>query len=81
MELFLTFIPLQVQTSLSELQTKLEQPIKTCSSSPETFKALQTHMVCLRSMLLYFDLIIYSSAVYSVCDRPVILSFRMPVSN
>lgn len=70
MELVLTLIPWQVQASLSELQTKLEQPIKTCSSSPETFKALQTHMVCSRNVLLYIYLIHPYAApcVWSSCD-------------
>lgn len=45
-ELVSTFIPKQVQTSLSELHTKVEQPVKTCTSSSETYKALQNHMVC-----------------------------------
>lgn len=40
------FISLQVEASLRELHTKLEQPIKSCTSSSETYKALQNHMVC-----------------------------------
>lgn len=46
-QLVLFFILSKVQASLSELHTKLEHPIKSCTSSSETYKALQNHMVFL----------------------------------
>ncbi|XP_029943268.1 nesprin-1-like [Salarias fasciatus] len=35
----------QVQTSLRELQARLEQPLTSCTSSSETYRCLQDHMV------------------------------------
>lgn len=43
--LFGFLIVFQVKASLSELHRKLEHPIKSCTSSSETYKALQSHMV------------------------------------
>lgn len=44
----------QVQASLSELYTNLEHPIKSCTSSSETYKALQNHMVLFLSTIAHF---------------------------
>ena len=35
----------QVQASLSELNRKLEDPVKSCRSSADTYQSLQNHMV------------------------------------
>lgn len=41
----LIFVHQQVQESLREVDTKLKHPVKSCTSSGETYKVLQNHMV------------------------------------
>ncbi|KAF1374585.1 hypothetical protein PFLUV_G00230620 [Perca fluviatilis] len=60
----------EVQASLSELHTKLEHPIKSCTSSSETYKALQNHMdVCQHQEKLKGTLLSLSAGARRLSDK------------
>lgn len=45
----------QVQETLRDIDTNLEHPVKSSTSSAETYKALQNHMVTLVILRLFFN--------------------------
>ncbi|MEQ2161686.1 hypothetical protein GOODEAATRI_012073, partial [Goodea atripinnis] len=60
----------EVQASLCELHAKLENPIKSCTSSSETYKALQGHMdVCQCLEQLKGNLLSLSASARRISDK------------
>lgn len=51
----LIFVLQQVQETLREVDTKVKHPVKSCTSSAETYKVLQNHMVSSLFLLLSFN--------------------------
>ena len=54
MAFVLIFVLQQVQEILMEVDTKLKHPVKSCTSSAETYKVLQNHMVSSFVLFLLF---------------------------